>query len=62
MTLAAATAAPTDVDDFEERLIAGLRIYISREARSTRFFKVGLRRFPRKALVVVFGNPISTAI
>jgi hypothetical protein len=59
--LAAGTAPPADVDYFEERLVAGLRIYIAREARSARFFEVGLRRFPRRTLVVVHGNPGTTA-
>jgi hypothetical protein len=56
MTLKASTSPPGGTADFEERLLAGVRLYLSPEATGIHKFKVGLRRFPRRSIVIRSGG------
>jgi hypothetical protein len=52
----ASTSPPSDVEEFEELVVAGVRLFVSPRGSGLRSFEVGLRRFPRRQIVIRTGS------
>lgn len=51
----ASPSPPQHAVDFDEWIVAGLRLCLERGPFELRYFRIGLRRFPRRKLVVTTG-------
>jgi hypothetical protein len=52
----ASTSRPYDASEFEEWVVAGVRVFLASGASDVRSLKIGLRRFPRQKLVIQTGT------